>query len=288
MSTHVAEVPEAPVRPARFDRVIVTLDGSPTAERALPVAAALARQGDVPMTLLIASCSGRDADDRTYLEAVAATVSGADADIRVETGPPPSAAVLLARLAHDPMALVVMATHARRALTELMLGSVAEEVVRRSPVPVVLVGPHGVVPAPDDRYATLLVCVGHQATATQLAPFAAGFALTCGVQPIVLEVDEPSPRPTQVRDAHEASAAHHLVERLRASDVPATYSIKYDVLPDRAVIAYAAAVDRPLVLLAGRGRAATERFSSTSTTVAVARAASCPVIVVGPNARRQV
>lgn len=39
--------------------------------------------------------------------------------------------------------LIVMGTHGRRGLAHVFLGSVAEKVVRRSPVPVLTVGPRG-------------------------------------------------------------------------------------------------------------------------------------------------
>jgi len=57
----------------------------------------------------------------------------------LESGEPASA--ILAAIEHHKSDLVVMGTHGRRGVRHLLLGSVAEKLVRLSPVPVITVPP---------------------------------------------------------------------------------------------------------------------------------------------------
>jgi nucleotide-binding universal stress UspA family protein len=83
---------------------------------------------------------------RNTLEKLGATL-GLPADrvsVRTVVGTPVSE--ILDAVASDRIDLVVMGTHGRGMVEHLLLGSVAERVVRRSPVPVLTVhgGPHAV------------------------------------------------------------------------------------------------------------------------------------------------
>ncbi|MEJ7652410.1 MAG: universal stress protein [Chloroflexia bacterium] len=133
-------------------RVLASLDGSLLAEKALPFAEALAREGDGTLILtravLAHSLPGVDAADaqRTavseaedYLEKVAATLS--ERGITTETAVPHDEAgrgiVEEARLRRAD--LIVMSTHGRGGLGRWVYGSVAEAVLAASTVPVMLV-----------------------------------------------------------------------------------------------------------------------------------------------------
>ena len=68
------------------------------------------------------------------LEAVVPTDPTVPYEHRLITGDPATA---IARLAEEEQAdLIVMGTHGRTGLTRLLMGSVAEAVVRRAPCPV--------------------------------------------------------------------------------------------------------------------------------------------------------
>jgi nucleotide-binding universal stress UspA family protein len=140
-------------------RVIVPLDGSTLADRALPVAAAVARDLGVPIHLLrvldddlvrasveagiaAAATYARSRDDarreaREDLEARAQTLRNQDitASIELLTGSP--AGALLDAIA--PADLVVMTTHGRSGVRRWLLGSVADKLVREAGAPVLLV-----------------------------------------------------------------------------------------------------------------------------------------------------
>jgi nucleotide-binding universal stress UspA family protein len=134
----------------------VALDGSDQAEAVLPEVIGLARSLHATVVLIqvvfpvIAGGVGETAivlppeDPRPYLNGVAArlAVQGVTARIVALDGPP--AGELLRHLEASPSSLLCMTTHGRSGLARLFLGSVAEEVLRKAPCPVLL---RRVVPA---------------------------------------------------------------------------------------------------------------------------------------------
>jgi len=139
--------------------ILVPLDGSSLAETALAPAMEIARENDGKLILLRAAVAHtlpmadlteaqvdavREAE--AYLTAAKnrATVGGvADVDISVWYGQPVEAIVEAARFRKAD--LIVMSSHGRSGMKRLVLGSVAESVLRMTMVPVLLIRPGGAV-----------------------------------------------------------------------------------------------------------------------------------------------
>jgi nucleotide-binding universal stress UspA family protein len=142
--------------PGALGRILVPLDGSETSEAVLPVVARLAGPFDVtidllhaiePLTPPVLAEVGGQADEilrRRYAEAEAHLRRLADAlearGLRVRRavrgGP---AAETIQRYGEDEkIGLIAMTTHGRSGLGRLLLGSVAEQVLRTATVPVLL------------------------------------------------------------------------------------------------------------------------------------------------------
>jgi nucleotide-binding universal stress UspA family protein len=147
----------------KLNRILVPLDGSALAESALEQAAELAAQNGATLVLLRAAEAhtfpGADPTEaqvqvvreaEEYLAAVADRLRR-DGRSKVETGvwygSPAAAIVEAARLRRAD--LIVMSTHGRSGLGRLILGSVAESVLRGTPVPILLLrAPGAPVEAP--------------------------------------------------------------------------------------------------------------------------------------------
>jgi nucleotide-binding universal stress UspA family protein len=150
---------------ARFSRILVPLDGSELAERALPYAARLARAMYSPLLLVqvipatvraIALPGASLAADDTYDEMVereeyhahdylrraaeALRLEHVEVETRAPRGDPAATLVDLER--RDDIDLVVMATHGRKGQARFALGGVADPVVRAGCAPVLLVRPY--------------------------------------------------------------------------------------------------------------------------------------------------
>jgi nucleotide-binding universal stress UspA family protein len=132
-------------------RILVPLDRSAVSEEVLPIVSCLAGPFDFEVQLLHvvetglplpgAETAGKgsvDADAEAYLTRVAAPLEarGLRVGMAVRAGSP--AEVIPAVAAEAKAGLVAMSTHGRTGLGRLLLGSVAERVLRSMSVPVLL------------------------------------------------------------------------------------------------------------------------------------------------------
>ncbi|MCW3478932.1 universal stress protein [Neisseriaceae bacterium JH1-16] len=143
-----------------YQRILVPIDGSDTAQRGLEEAIALASRLGAslrlfhvvdPMAVYIGMSSLaslpvgvlelREDGERLLKGGLALAVqAGVKADTHLEECPAPNVGKLIIDTAqHWPADLIVMGTHGRKGVRHVVLGSDAEDVVRRSPVPVLLV-----------------------------------------------------------------------------------------------------------------------------------------------------
>jgi nucleotide-binding universal stress UspA family protein len=141
-----------------YERMLVPLDGSEVAEAILPFAEQVAGPLDAEVVLLrvlepvspveLVASAGvvapdtftlRDMDARRYLSEIERRLSkkGLRVRTRVAFGSP--ADEILAAAQTTSADLIAMATHGRSGLGRAVFGSVAESVLRASPVPVLLI-----------------------------------------------------------------------------------------------------------------------------------------------------
>jgi nucleotide-binding universal stress UspA family protein len=155
--------------PLSLQRLLVPLDGTAYAERALPYAASLASVTGASIMLahvrvpsasppaarlggLIAGVGGDKAgidvaDFPTYLHWLREWLKPYGQDVAIELVDAPSALEGLLKLEERGLAnLVVLATHARQGAERLLLGSVADGLVRTGHAPVLVVPPLANVP----------------------------------------------------------------------------------------------------------------------------------------------
>lgn len=133
-----------------YERIVVPLKGDDTDEAVVAHTASLARLsgGKVFLLRVVHSHSREeaaysDAEAREYLERQVARLTGEGVSVegRVASGEPASTIAAVARdLGAD---LIVMATHGHGQVRHVLMGSVTEDVVRDSAIPVLLVRPSG-------------------------------------------------------------------------------------------------------------------------------------------------
>ena len=223
-------------------RILVPLDGSPEASAALPYAAALATPG-TEIILLTVVPSAADADAaRAGLETSAQRLRVAGQTVRTEVAVGNPAQRIVDAAADLGEVMIVMASHGRGALDRLIYGSVADQVGRESPVPVMVVRARQVELGPVG-ITRLVVPLDGSPHAEAALPVATAISRRLGTPILLVRVVDPAglmPPAVGMGDAIpfeiydeieedlEQGARHYLdtmAQNLREQGLPVTTSV---------------------------------------------------------------
>lgn len=265
------------------ERVVVAVDGSTAAEAVLPALERLigARPAELILTRIRAvvpvyAAAGAAAfvpeEPSDYLRDLAARVGARMPGVRTEerVGTPARGILDVAR--ESDATLIAMATHGRRGWGRLLFGSVTEDVLRESPVPVLAVR-IGAEP-PQRRPASLLVPLDAALDTRSAIPPAVKIARRHGARLLLLRaVEEPGRREPARR------ALEEIVRGLAAAGVPGV-ALMSERAPAEAIRAACLAQPVDLIVMATHGRRGWNRLHAGSVTEDVLRAAPVPVLAV--------
>jgi nucleotide-binding universal stress UspA family protein len=281
-----------------FERILVPLDGSETAEAALAYVALLPSERvrllavESDRANLTAVCTTAR-DCRTYLEAVAAPLreQGRDVDTLVAFGNPAEQILALAAAAD----LVVLGSRGHGGVKRFVLGSVADEVARHAPVPVMVVRGGAVLP-PAVQVTRIVVPLDGSDLAEQAVPVAAAVAADLGVPVHLMRVLDVDALRATVQAGIHAAAAYlrsqeeiqryaeeylaEQVQQLRNRDLTATAEV---LTGSPAVTLLDAMRPDDLVVMTTHGRGGVRRMLLGSVADKLVRAAAAPVLLVRAN-----
>lgn len=196
---------------------------------------------------------------------------------------------ILAYVDEHDVDLVVMGTHGRRGVRRLLMGSVAEEVVRLSSCPVFTVcGTRQETPHQEIR--RILVPVDLSAHTDRLFAHAKEIAATYAAQIDLLHVIEDTSLPTAygvgrvMSESPEIKARvqrllERYADRARADDLAAAVHVTSGH-PAQAILDFITRHSVDLVAVATHGRTGLERLLLGSVAEKVVRMADCPVFTV--------
>jgi nucleotide-binding universal stress UspA family protein len=308
-----------------LNSILVPLDGSTFGEAALPLALSLARKAKASLRFVhvhesLAPVAPNLAQrwpvledtlnpmmkqrDRVYLEGVANRVAktGVSVDSVLLEGPIADAILEDARA--KEIGLIVMATHGRGALARAWLGSVADELVRRMPVPVILVRPSEVKPDLEREQSVhrLVIPLDGSSLAEKIIEPAveigtltkAQFTLVRVIPPMVFAsapVDSALPifdrsilqrlETYHKEDQQEAQKyLEGIAQRLRARSLNVTVQVVSHEQPAVAILDEVKGKRADLVALATHGRSGWNRLVLGSVADKVIRGASIPVLIL--------
>ena len=303
-----------------FRNILVPLDGSPFGEHALPIAYAIARRAAAnihlvrvhePLGAMVPVVSGGDGapemeqwnrrleeGESAYLRGL--TEHGAR-DVRVSARL--LHGVVLDALevdAHRAAAeLVVMTTHGRGGIARAWLGSVADGVVRRLNVPVLLVRPAMDAPRPcgEPCFRRIVVPLDGSPLAERVLEPAVDFARLMDARLTLLQVLPPPYFFDTTEAAHAASRAGgyarmredagaylaRVTGELAGRGVQATAQVLVDPRPAHAIARYAQESHGEMIALATHGRGGATRLLLGSVADKVVRTAPVPVLVLRPH-----
>jgi nucleotide-binding universal stress UspA family protein len=261
--------------------IIVPLDGSTFAERALVPAQSLARQSGAELVLVMSRLGGETEPER-YLESTA-VAAGLDSARSVVFTDRLAASAIPLLADTEPDALVCMTTHGRSGAGHALFGSIAEAVVRELDVPLVLVGPsvRGVGTA---RFEELIVCLDGSRMATAIVPAAQGFARDLGLGMCLVDVVDPERGvPADAENdvgASESGSLQRVAHGLEGGDLTVNWETLHGRDAASAIVEFADSRRSPLVAMTTHGRTGLARIAVGSVTMAVVRRSACPVLVM--------
>ena len=172
--------------------IIVPLDGSDFAERALVPAAALAKRTGADVTLMTSIMGGVVVEPERYLADAAAKAGIAAAHVAVITDHGAATGLqLLVAEAQDP--IVCMSTHGHSGVVQALIGSTAEEAVRLLRVPMLLLGP-SVELSLATRLDSVVVCTDGTHTSKAIVPEVSNWIRDLRLRAWVVQVLDPEAR----------------------------------------------------------------------------------------------
>lgn len=271
-------------RPVEVVHVVVPLDGSPFAERALPVGAwvALGVGGDVHAIEVVPNDAEEESEGAvSYLDTIGRSHSAATWDV-VESDD--VGAALAEAVGGSPGRLACLSTHGRG--RSLLLGSVAVSLLERSTRPVVLVGPVARPVTAGD--APIVVAVDGTVGDDVLVPVALGWAARLGRRLDVVTVAEPAPpgylggaRMQRARGpAQPERCLESLMARSEGAGVTVASQVIYDPISVRDGLIPFLNRTAALVVLGSRRRSGLGQMVLGSQAVHIAHDAAVPAVIV--------
>jgi len=298
--------------------ILLPLDGSAFSEHALPAALELARRlagrlhlvqvHEPPIPLVPHAVASGEAElsenlraqEEEYLRRVANRCleqAGVATRTQLLEGP---VATALASFIHDTgIDLVVMTTHGRSGISRAWVGSIADAVVRRAAVPVLLLRPQDHrAPEPVECRHILVPLDGSPLAEGILGPvellcrvFQPRFTLLRVVPPLQVESGATGPAVlTQAPAAVEraTAAAREYLQGVaaawRATGATVETAIQVHSIPAVAILDYAATHAVDLVTMATHGRGGWSRVALGSVADKVMRGTLMPVLLYRPPA----
>ena len=278
----------------KYERILLATDFSEQAKKALTEAVRLARKHDAELHVLyvdVVALQGmgtfNDPPIPDYIRGMNQVGMGADQNLdlnyrksftRIVRDNSEAAGILRYAREHD-VDLIVVGTHGRGALPELLLGSVAQAVVRQAAVSVLVVGPA----AGALHTRCVLAPVDFSARSRDAMIQADRLASEGSAKLLVLNVVDFArvAHPEEMEIGEREKRAREDLERFTASaalKVPVETLVTVGPGPEE-ILRIAAKHDAGLIVMAESGHTGLERLMLGSVCKAVIRSAPCPVLV---------
>ncbi len=298
--------------------LLVPLDGSAFAEQALPWAISIAQQTEANLDLVRAHVfyaledpaygwaafdPAEEAEHRQHEEAYLDTLArhvAAEHPIRLTKAVVDGSTVdaILGRAQEVAADLIVMTTHGRGPVSRAFLGSVADELIRRCPIPVLLIRPHEALPDLRQKPSATKVLIpldGSPASEQVVGPaMQLGSALGASSYTLLHVVHPDKDRAWKTRSdrvaglnrSREERAAEEslsyleqVASRLRESSVELRTRVVLGAHVASAILEEECAQSYGLIAISSHGRSGFKRLLLGSVADKVLRGASCPQLL---------
>lgn len=225
-------------------------------------------------------------DEIEHLEPLARQIRAQGVSCEIVVRPGYAADQILAFLKERQVDRIVMGTHAPGPIGKLLVGSVAEAVLRTVKIPVCIVGPDVIDGASSQHdIKTVLCAVSMNETSETVAAFAAEVAARHGARLVLQHVIKPQERAEVLADSTIEEIEHELhglvpsklQKKLRVEGIVASGD------PTEEILYQAHAQHADLVVLGAHGASAFAAIARSSVVYKVLAHAQCPVLALSPS-----
>ena len=209
--------------------------------------------------------------------------AGVECEVVVEPGLPSEE--LLGYVRSHAVDRVIIGTHAPSSLARFVVGSVAEQLLRHSPVPLCVVGPHVPdLPARILEPKTILCPLSLSPECEHVALFAAQIAVAQGARLILQHILTPDWR----RHSERRSPIHMEddMRRLVPAELAAQLNIESIVVPGdptEEILYQAHAQQTGLIVVGAHAASAVAAFGRAGVASRLIAQAECPVMILSPE-----
>jgi nucleotide-binding universal stress UspA family protein len=278
-----------------IERVLVPLDGSELSEVALSAASTISRvdgtqlvlmsvrQGQDSHLLLSSVQSDQRFDGESadyyerYLGQLSSTLrqSGITTESSVTVGE--AADEITTRIEVGDIDLLVLSTHGRTGVGRVLMGSVADELIQRVNIPMLVIRPFGKRSDEKLSFQKVLVALDGSTEAELSLPYAGTFGHLFGSDLLLLSVPDDLESSSQLRSLRRyLDRVSKPFEKLNLQ----TETVVVGSDPGYTILELAESEDIDLIMLATHGRGDRERFMVGSVADIVISHTPCPVFLV--------
>ncbi len=293
-----------------FNKILVPYDGSEVSKVVLPFASQLAQE--LGASLLMLTVIDRRAVDATssqyaeffqkaedtareHLKGVADDLNekGVTASYVIATGRAGEEIVSVAE--REECGLIAISTHGRSPVTRGVLGSVTDEVVHASDVPVITLTPEKATLYRDHEIDLSRIMVGLDGTpfAERSLPYVERLAKDLDMEVTLVQVVQPFqsfwmdtfPANLKAEEKELREAARSYLEATAERLIESGLKVDWKVMtghPAASIIDLAADTPHDVIAIATRGRSGFARWALGSVAEAVVRGTGDPVLIIPP------
>lgn len=282
-----------------YERVLVPLDGSETAEVVLPYVRELARKLGAKLDIISVFSESECSSEhlfKTYLDKITAVLESSG----ISTSPvlfygSDAAEVILSYVNKNKTNLIAMATRGRSGISRWVIGSVAEKVLRGTPIPILLISTKvsEIIPPEKARFKRILVPLDGSDLGAKALPWVEELAKKTDAKLFLLHVSLPAYKftgvrelglgyPEQLAEAVRVAAKDYIngvATDLDKKKIAVQYEIVYGT-PAEAILAYAKGNNIDLIAMSTHGRTGVSRWVFGSVADKLLHAIEPPILMV--------
>lgn len=264
-----------------YDKLLIPTDGSDIATRAGRFAVAVAERFGAELHIICVEEGRRRNENWTDAAIDPVLEAAADTNISTETAvvsaPRSIHGTIIGYAEDNEIEAIIMGTHGRTGVNRFLLGSVAEQTLRESPVPVLTVHEDTAI---DFAIDNILVPTDGSAGSSAAADEAINLATETGATLHLLTVRQSGPEEDDVPEEEPFSS---IVPQAEAAGIKSVQTAIRQGKPHMEIAGYAAEADIDCIVMGTHGRGGVRRYLLGSVTERTVRFSQVPVITVKPE-----